>query len=98
MEQVTPEHVPAESPLAALEPGVWLEFREPHFASQKLKLAWISPQRNLFLLTNHLGERALSLGAKDLAALLQEGAARIIPAPDATIAGVTPASQDKKTA
>jgi hypothetical protein len=95
------ERVPADTALNTLEPGVWLEFRGPYSAPRKLKLAWISPQRNLFLLTNHLGERALSLGSKDFATLLQEGGARIIPPPNAsTIASdtATPASHDKKTA
>lgn len=98
VEQATPEHVPTESLLATLEPGIWLDILDPNFARQKLKLAWISPNRNLFLLTNHRGERALSLGAKDMAALLAEGGARIIPGPDAMPASSAPASQDKKTA
>lgn len=100
VEQAAPAHVPAESLLATLEPGIWLDILDPNFARQKLKLAWISPNRNLFLLTNHRGERALSLGAKDMAALLEEGGARMIPGPDATPASTasTPASQDKKTA
>jgi hypothetical protein len=94
------EPILMESALEALDVETWLEFRKPYLASRKLKIAWISPNRNLFLLTNHLGERALSLGPNDLAALLQEGGARIISSPDAMTAkdAVMPASQTKRTA
>lgn len=77
--------------LTALQTGTWLEVRTPQGAIQKLKLAWISPQRNLFLLTNTLGERVLSLGADNFAALLREGHARVLQAepgkPGAIIGG-----------
>ena len=82
--QPAPETAQAATPadpaqLTTLQTGTWLEVRTPQGAFQKLKLAWISPQRNLFLLTNTLGERVLSLGAPNFAALLREGNARILP-------------------
>ncbi len=96
----SPRDMSMASPHDAMEVGVWLEFCEPERPLRKLKIAWISPNRSLFLLTNHLGERALTLGPKDLAALLQEGGARIVSSPDATAAKdvAMPASQTPKTA
>lgn len=99
-EQTQQEQTSADSLLEDLEAGIWLEFREPYIAARKLKLAWISPNRNLFFLTNQLGERILSLGPKDLAALLREGGARIISAPDETTTrnASTLAAHTKKSA
>ena len=77
--QATSQPAVAETAwLETLQTGTWLEVRTPQGAFQKLKLAWISPQRSLFLLTNTLGERVLSLGAENFAALLREGHARIV--------------------
>jgi hypothetical protein len=99
-EQTQQEQASTDSLLEDLEAGIWLEFREPYIAARKLKLAWISPNRNLFFLTNHLGERVLSLGPKDLAALLREGGARIISPPDASTTrnASTLAAHTKKSA
>ena len=70
------------TPLRELKPGTWMEIQEPGTAAQTLKLAWISPLRNLFLLTRHQGQRARSLNAETLESLLQSGWARVVPAPD----------------
>ena len=90
----------AEAAVQALSVGAWLETRQPFLACRRLKLAWISPNRSLFLLTNHLGERALSLGPKDLADMLRSGAARLIdaPAPGVQDGSADPAAQTRKTA
>ena len=61
--------------LATLSVGTWLAISEPGTASKELKLAWISPRKSLFLLTNRQGERALSLTSASLLALLNEGRA-----------------------
>jgi hypothetical protein len=63
--------------LEELKVGAWLEFREPGGQTKELRLAWISPHRNLFLLTNREGERVLSLKAENLAKRLKEGHAWI---------------------
>jgi hypothetical protein len=62
-----------ETWLAELKVGTWLAFREPDGATRELKLAWVSPQRSLFLLTNRQGQRALSLSAADLAKCIRTG-------------------------
>ncbi len=94
------EQMPEESGLTSLRTGACLTFRQPDGTFKELKLAWISPQRNLFLLTNHLGERALSIGTNDLTDLLRDGGARIVRSPDAAKSNGTIAqvSQDMKSA
>lgn len=90
----------ADVPLDSLEVGTWLAFTDTDSAPRELKLAWISPHRKLFILTNQRGERALSLNAKDLAARLRDGHARVVRGPNAARAGTsTPsASLGKKSA
>lgn len=73
--------------IAGLKAGTWLEFHEPGGDAKELKLAWISPHRSLFLLTNRLGERALSLSAEAFARMAQEGALRCMAHAQAGHAG-----------
>ncbi len=60
-----------------LQCGVWLEFAEPG-GLRRLKLAWVSPMRSLFLFATRARRHALSLTDEALAAALREGRARII--------------------
>lgn len=83
-----PATVPEASPASQtgirikdLKAGCWLELKEPGAPAKVLKLAWISPLRNLFLMTDHRGDRAMSLDADFLDGLLQAGWAKPIPAP-----------------
>lgn len=89
-QQVAPPPVPSTPPvaekppeawLAGLKVGTWLTFQPPGGEAKELKLAWVSPQRSLFLLTNRQGERALSLSAADFAKRLKEGEVQIIQSP-----------------
>jgi hypothetical protein len=86
--------------LDGMEAGVWIALAAENGETQELKLAWVSPHRKLFLLTNQRGERALSLNAKDLASRLRDGLARPIPAPRVERGNdqETHSSADKKTA
>ncbi len=70
-----------EAWLAELKVGTWLEFQEPGGMSRELKLAWVSPHRSLFLLTNRQGQRALSLSAPDFASHVREGRTRVVQLP-----------------
>lgn len=72
--------------LNGLNVGTWLEFHEPGGAPRELKLAWVSPRKSLYVLTNRQGERALSISAADFTRALQEGRARIVK-PIADISG-----------
>ncbi|MCU0842162.1 MAG: DUF1631 domain-containing protein, partial [Thiobacillaceae bacterium] len=42
------------------------------------KLAWVSPLKGMYLFTNRLGQRAMSINADGLAAKLREGRIQII--------------------
>lgn len=86
--------------LQDLKVGQWLDIREPEKPGITIKLAWISPRRNLYLMTNRQGERALSLKAESLEKLLSEGWARPVNAPDAPATGeyLDAPSSRKKTA
>ena len=86
--------------IAAIEIGTPLELRDGNLPARKLKFAWISPNRSLFILVNHMGERALSVGPRDLADMLRNGTAHL---PSGTAApasggGSSPVLQAKKTA
>lgn len=72
---------PPPAGLGDLKVGAWLDLREPDGTHRELKLAWVSPRRNLFLLTNREGARALSLGAGELEGLLRDGRVTLVPAP-----------------
>jgi len=89
----------AAAVLAALETGAWLEFREADGSLKELKLAWISPRKSLYLMTNHHGERALSMVAEDLAAALLDGRARVVMSRETSPStGVVTDQHTKKTA
>jgi hypothetical protein len=85
--------------LNALEIGVWLEYQSADGVLTDLKVAWISPRKSLYLMTNRKGERALSMLAKDLAAALADGRARVVlPREKNTPPQFVAGSQTKKTA
>lgn len=89
-----PRRISAED----LKAGTWIELRQPDSSPRELKLAWVSPQRNIFLMTNRQGSRALSLNAEALQAMLMDGRARIIPPPPETapVVATAPTSGHKK--
>jgi hypothetical protein len=85
--------------LPELEIGTWLEFREADGSLRELKLAWISPRKSLYLMTNRQGARALSMVAEDLAAALRDGRAHIvIPHETSMSTCVVPGLGTKKSA
>jgi hypothetical protein len=78
--------------------GMWLRISEPEGGEKDLKLAWISPHRSVYLLTNRQGKRALSLTAEDLADLFRTGRARLIPPPQANADDAGPAPRYRNSA
>ncbi len=68
---------PAQVQLTELAVGTWLEFRAADDSVTLLKLAWVSPRRNLYLLTNRQGQRALSMLAAELETALADGRAHV---------------------
>jgi hypothetical protein len=67
----------ALSPLDGLERGMWLEFRDAH-AARKVKLAWVSPMRTLFIFSGAGRREAFSLAADKLVDALRTGTARVL--------------------
>jgi hypothetical protein len=60
-----------------LERGMWLEFRGAGGA-RKVKLAWVSPLRTLFIFSGAARREAFSMAADKLAAALHGGSARVL--------------------
>ena len=65
------------SAVDGLERGMWLEFRVAEGA-RKVKLAWVSPLRTLFIFSGAGRREAFSLPADKLAAALNDGAVRVL--------------------
>jgi hypothetical protein len=65
------------SAVDGLERGMWLEFRVADGA-RKVKLAWVSPLRTLFIFSGAGRREAFSLPADKLAAALNDGGARVL--------------------
>jgi hypothetical protein len=75
-EQVA-EQDDSASLVATLERGARLEFGQPDGSVRKLKLAWVSPLRSLFIFSGGLRQEAFSLPAGKLAEGLGAGAIRV---------------------
>jgi hypothetical protein len=65
------------SAVDGLERGMWLEFRAGE-GDRKVKLAWVSPLRTLFIFSGAGRREAFSLPADKLAAALNDGSARVL--------------------
>jgi hypothetical protein len=65
------------SPVDGLERGMCFEFRTLG-AARKVKLAWVSPLRTLFIFSGAGRREAFSLSAEKLAELLHAGSARVL--------------------
>lgn len=61
-----------------LKRGSWIEFRQEDGNMARAKLAWISPMKGIYLFTNRLGQRAMSIHASGLATKLREGQIQLI--------------------
>jgi hypothetical protein len=65
------------SPVDGLERGMWFEFKTTE-GVRKVKLAWVSPLRTLFIFSAAGRREAFSLSAEKFAELLHAGAARVL--------------------
>jgi len=71
----------AISPLDGLERGMWCEFRSDDGArtnARKVRLAWVSPLRTLFIFSGSGRREAFSMTAEKLVDALHAGAARVL--------------------
>ena len=67
----------ALSPVDGLERGMWCEFRSSE-GKRKVRLAWVSPLRTLFIFSGAGRREAFSMTAEKLADALHSGAARVL--------------------
>ncbi len=61
-----------------LKRGTWIEVETSKGECMRAKLAWVSPLRGVYLFTNRLGQKAISINAAGLAAKFREGRVRLI--------------------
>ena len=76
--------VPEPSPDAFVESvenferGMWFEFNQPDASVKKVKLAWVSPLRSLYIFTTSHREEAFSLSADVLAQTFRDKLAKVV--------------------
>ncbi|MBC7415508.1 MAG: DUF1631 family protein [Herminiimonas sp.] len=61
-----------------LERGMWFEFSQPDGSIKKVKLAWVSPLRSLYIFTTVHRQEAFSLAADILAQAFREDRVKVV--------------------
>lgn len=64
--------------VAGLERGVWVEFHKLDDTYQKVRLAWVSPMRSLFIFTSSQKEKSFSVAVDELEKNFREARAKIV--------------------
>ena len=67
-----------ETLVQQLKRGTWIEYHQEDGSLARAKLAWVSPLRGVYLFTNRLGQRAMSINAEGLAAKFRDGQAEVL--------------------
>jgi len=62
-----------------LRRGMWLEFSGDGAEASKVKLAWISPRKTLFIFSTSARQEAFSLSGEALAQRFRSGSVRLLP-------------------
>lgn len=78
-----PEPDQFDAIVQTLQTDTWLEFKQHDGPARKVRLAWISPVRSLYVFATAERQEALSLSAEELALALREQRARVL-----TVAGL----------
>ncbi|MBR7800889.1 DUF1631 family protein [Undibacterium fentianense] len=68
----------ATTTVANLERGVWIEFQAHDQAWMKLRLAWVSPMRSLFIFTSSHKEKSFSMPVDELEKRFREATVKLI--------------------
>jgi hypothetical protein len=68
----------AQSLVAKLRRGDWLEFANAESGPMRYRLSWISPQRGILLLTNPQSPKAISVSPEALALQIERGEASVV--------------------
>ncbi|MEW5787029.1 MAG: DUF1631 domain-containing protein [Pseudomonadota bacterium] len=61
-----------------LKRGTWIEYTLEDGSRSRAKLAWVSPMKGIYLFTNRLGQRAMSIDADGLAAKFRSGQVELL--------------------
>ncbi len=77
-QQPQPEPDECDAIVQTLQIDTWLEFAQHDGAARKVRLAWVSPMRSLYVFATAERQEALSLSAEELAQALREQRARIV--------------------
>ncbi|HEY0844661.1 MAG TPA: DUF1631 family protein [Noviherbaspirillum sp.] len=67
--------------VGTLECGTWVEFAQLDGSTTKVKLAWISPMRSLYIFATRERKEAMSLSAEVLAQTFRDKRARVVSQP-----------------
>ncbi len=65
--------------VAQLKSGMWLEFAHKDGAQKKVKLAWVSPMRSLYIFTTRDRQESFSISDEELAHAFREQRASVVP-------------------
>jgi hypothetical protein len=68
----------AVTTVANLERGVWVQFQKMDDSLQKVRLAWVSPMRSLFIFTSSQKEKSFSVAVNELEKNFREGRAKVV--------------------
>lgn len=74
----TPRQDEHDLQVQKIKRGTWIEYTQDDGSTARAKLAWVSPLKGIYLFTNRLGQRAMSIQGSGLAAKFRQGQARII--------------------
>jgi hypothetical protein len=69
---------PITQTVEGLERGRWMAFTQPDGTARRVKLAWVSPRRTLFIFSAGAREEAFSIAADVLVARVRDGSATIL--------------------
>ncbi|MFS2140019.1 DUF1631 family protein [Duganella sp. Dugasp56] len=76
--QPDPEEEDAAIEVDSLARGMWLEFEQEDGGSRKVKLAWISPLRTLYIFSTAARQEAFSMSGEQLAKRFREQTVQVV--------------------
>jgi hypothetical protein len=77
-QQPDPEEEDAAIEVDSLARGMWLEFEQEDGGSRKVKLAWISPLRTLYIFSTAARQEAFSMSGEQLAKRFREQTVQVV--------------------
>ena len=78
LQQADPDEEDAAIEVDSLARGMWLEFEQEGSGSRKVKLAWISPLRTLYIFSTAARQEAFSMSGEQLAQRFREQSVQVV--------------------